>query len=53
MPAGKRAGVRDPRSDSSVGRNRKSWPVRAGLSTVYDDLTMEDLQDAVRQLETG
>jgi hypothetical protein len=51
----KRAGVRDPRFRQLSRTEQEelagtSWDV---LSTVYDDLTEEDLRDAVRRLETG
>jgi hypothetical protein len=51
----KRAGVRDPRFRRLSRTEQEelagtSWDV---LSTVYDDLTDEDLRDAVRRLEVG
>jgi integrase len=51
----KRAGVRDPRFRQLSRTEQEelagtSWDV---LSTVYDDLTEEDLRDAIRRLETG
>jgi integrase len=51
----KRTGVRDPRFRQLSRTEQEelagtSWDV---LSTVYDDLTEEDLRDAVRRLETG
>jgi hypothetical protein len=51
----KRAGVRDPRFRQLSRTEQEelagtSWDV---LATVYDDLSEEDLRDAVRRLETG